>query len=241
MISPYTYRIGWTEYDKHYYGVRYANRLLPAEDLWHEYFTSSKYVSEMREKVGEPDIIQVRKIFDNIDHAIIWEELVLTRLNVLEDDRWLNQNISGCVNNQLYKGLSYYDRYPKAIADQLRTQLSLNRQNKTYTELFGSTIARDLIQKASDRRQGKTYEELFGNQEANRLKRLRRDRVGMKAPNFGNQHTSKTIQLIKDKTIGIKKEQVSCIHCKKVGGKPAMKRWHFDNCKLKEKEIGRNP
>jgi hypothetical protein len=29
-------------------------------------------------------------------------------------------------------------------------------------------------------------------------------------------------------------EQVSCPHCNKLGGINAMKRWHMDNCKLKE-------
>lgn len=27
--------------------------------------------------------------------------------------------------------------------------------------------------------------------------------------------------------------QVQCPHCNKMGNKPTMKRWHFDNCKLK--------
>jgi hypothetical protein len=31
----------------------------------------------------------------------------------------------------------------------------------------------------------------------------------------------------------IKKEVVACPHCKKEGGKPTMKRWHFENCKKK--------
>jgi len=31
--------------------------------------------------------------------------------------------------------------------------------------------------------------------------------------------------------IGRKKNQISCPHCFKNGGVPAMKRWHFDNCK----------
>lgn len=34
------------------------------------------------------------------------------------------------------------------------------------------------------------------------------------------------------KTKGIKKETVTCSHCGKSGGKPAMTRFHFDNCKL---------
>jgi len=29
---------------------------------------------------------------------------------------------------------------------------------------------------------------------------------------------------------GLSKKQIQCPHCFKVGGEPAMKRWHFDNC-----------
>lgn len=33
---------------------------------------------------------------------------------------------------------------------------------------------------------------------------------------------------------GIPQEKISCPHCRKVGGLPQMKQWHFDNCKEKK-------
>lgn len=36
-----------------------------------------------------------------------------------------------------------------------------------------------------------------------------------------------------DITRGVPKEKIKCPHCNKVGGKPAMKRFHFENCKEK--------
>lgn len=33
--------------------------------------------------------------------------------------------------------------------------------------------------------------------------------------------------------LGIKKDNVTCPHCKKIGGKPTMMKWHFVNCKMK--------
>ncbi len=33
--------------------------------------------------------------------------------------------------------------------------------------------------------------------------------------------------------LGIKKDNVKCPHCMKIGGKPTMMKWHFDNCKMK--------
>ena len=39
---------------------------------------------------------------------------------------------------------------------------------------------------------------------------------------------------LSESTKGIKKEQVMCPHCKLLGGKPAMARHHFNNCKNKK-------
>ena len=92
--KPYTYHIAWTSIDKHYYGVRYAKGCNP-NDLWKSYFTSSKLVLEYRQKYGEPDIIQIRRTFDDAHIAKSWEAKVLRRLNVLKSSRWLNANIGG--------------------------------------------------------------------------------------------------------------------------------------------------
>lgn len=94
---PYTYLIGWSQYSKYYYGVRYAKGCSP-EDLWVTYFTSSKLVSDYRARFGDPDIIQVRKIFTSRESAIQWEYKVLSRLNVLTEDKWLNQSVGGTVS-----------------------------------------------------------------------------------------------------------------------------------------------
>lgn len=89
MCLPYTYRIGWSNLNKHYYGVRYANDCSP-EDFWIKYFTSSKTVHYYREIHGEPDIIEIRKIFNTKEQAIIWEHRVLKKLKVIKNDRWIN-------------------------------------------------------------------------------------------------------------------------------------------------------
>ena len=91
---PFTYYIAWTNLDKHYYGVKYAIGCNPS-DLWTNYFTSSKLVEQYRQEHGEPDIIEVRKTFDNSLDAVMWEKNVLMKLDVVNNDRWLNQVISG--------------------------------------------------------------------------------------------------------------------------------------------------
>jgi len=56
---PYTYLIVWTSLKEKiwYYGSRSKIGCHP-DDFWVKYFTSSKYVKELREKLGEPDIKQ---------------------------------------------------------------------------------------------------------------------------------------------------------------------------------------
>lgn len=65
----YTYYLSWTDQDLHYYGARFAKDANP-QDLWQTYFTSSKYVEAARKKYGEPDVIQVRKLFESAEDAI---------------------------------------------------------------------------------------------------------------------------------------------------------------------------
>ena len=91
----YTYLVGWSKLDKFYYGVRYAANSSPSE-LWKTYFTSSNHVKKFREENGEPDLIQVRKIFNNPNKARLWENKVLKRIDVVNNGRFLNKtdNIS---------------------------------------------------------------------------------------------------------------------------------------------------
>lgn len=96
--TPYTYLIGWTSINKWYYGVRYRKKCHPS-DLWVKYFTSSKYVKKIRDMYGEPDVVQVRKIFSNPEKAFLYEQRVLQRLDILNNDKWLNCAIGGTHNN----------------------------------------------------------------------------------------------------------------------------------------------
>lgn len=93
-MKAFTYLIGWKSLNKFYYGVRYSKNCSPG-DLWKTYFTSSKYVQAFREINGEPDIIEVRRIFNNKKSAIIWEQKVLSRLKVPFNDSFLNRNVGG--------------------------------------------------------------------------------------------------------------------------------------------------
>jgi hypothetical protein len=90
MTVPYTYLIGWKKQNKYYYGVRFAKHCHP-DELWKTYFTSSKYVKSFKNNFGDPDVIEIRKIFDDSTKARIWETNVLKKMNVVSDEKWLNK------------------------------------------------------------------------------------------------------------------------------------------------------
>lgn len=92
---PFTYYLYWASLNLHYYGVRYAISCQPSE-LWTTYFTSSTYVNRLRKNYGDPDIIQVRKIFVSAKDAKKWESTVLRRIKALDKMTWLN-----CANQSI--------------------------------------------------------------------------------------------------------------------------------------------
>jgi len=100
MDIYYTYLIGWSEKDKWYYGVRYGKGSNP-EELWKTYFTSSTHVAEWVDENGEPDIIEVRKTFEDPNKARDFEHGVLKRMGVVYDDRWLNKTDNKCFDPEL--------------------------------------------------------------------------------------------------------------------------------------------
>lgn len=114
---PYCYYIGWSTEGKYYYGVKYGQDANP-DTLWKDYFTSSTYVKEMREKFGEPDIIQIRKTFNSPKEAIVWECKVLNRLDAIHKPQWLNKHNG----KALYHDAEVRAKQSKAVKGRVRTK-----------------------------------------------------------------------------------------------------------------------
>ena len=102
IYQPYTYLIGWSNLNIWYYGVRWAKKCNPS-DLWKSYFTSSKYVKEFRDEYGEPDIIQIRKVFTTKELAKLWEDRVIARMNLSTRSDFLNRS-----NNNSFRGIARF-------------------------------------------------------------------------------------------------------------------------------------
>lgn len=97
-MKPYTYLIKHRPTGKVYYGFRCANKTEPHEDLWKQYFTSSSKIQQLIEETGVDSFdIEIRRVFESKEQAVLWETKVLRRCKVLEDDRWINQNVAGYI------------------------------------------------------------------------------------------------------------------------------------------------
>lgn len=109
----YTYFIKWSDTGMQYYGARRCEGL-PENDLWVKYFTSSKYVKLYRKEFGEPDVIEIRKVFTEKDKAFDWEKRVLVRTKSKRSEFWLNR----CDIN--YNGAYGPKNHGKKVGDALR-------------------------------------------------------------------------------------------------------------------------
>lgn len=135
-VLAYTYLIGWSNFDKYYYGVRFAKGCNPSE-LMNTYFTSSKYVKRFIKENGIPDIIQIRRTFDNVNNARKWETKVLVKLDVMNDDRFLNRT-----NNISIDPESARIGGSKKKSDSFKYKLSKANKGKKLTEEQKSKISK---------------------------------------------------------------------------------------------------
>ena len=146
MNQPYTYLIGWSAQQKYYYGVRYSLNCNPT-DLWVKYFTSSPTVKAMRLIYGEPDVLQIRKIFFNKQSARLWETKVLRRMKVIRKEEFLNKNDAPAppINNRIMldltkekisasnKGKPKSEEHKKKIREARAKQVN-TRKGQRHTE-----------------------------------------------------------------------------------------------------------
>jgi len=89
IYKPYTYALGWSKVNMWYYGVRYAQKCYVG-DIWVAYFTSSTLVEEFVKNNGNPDIIKICKIFENVDDAKAHEHKFLCRVKAKTNSKFIN-------------------------------------------------------------------------------------------------------------------------------------------------------
>lgn len=131
--KPYCYLIGWSKYNKWYYGSEYGSKTKIAnpDNLWVTYFTSSKEIARMRVQYGEPDIIEVRKVFNDRASTTLWEHKVLKRLNATQADKWVNKTDNKAIVNSI--------ETQKIIASKISAKLKGRTKSKEHIEKIKNT------------------------------------------------------------------------------------------------------
>ena len=137
IYTPYTYLVGWSELRLYYYGVRYAKGCHP-DDFWQTYFTSSKYVSENRENYGEPDVRQIRKTFKTAEDAIAWENKVIRRMALHQNEEFLNKCAYPAMSPDIMSKRKVWNKGKKTgpLSEEHRKKLSSVRKGKKKPEGF---------------------------------------------------------------------------------------------------------
>jgi ribosomal protein S27AE len=247
-MKPYTYLIKHKPTGLVYYGVRTANKVDAENDLWKEYFTSSKKIHALIEETGTESFeIEVRREFDSIEAASAWEVQVLKRCKVLEDLRWINANVAGYI----------------FATEEIRAKISAFHKGKPKSE--------EHKQKISEANKGKEKRPLT-EEEKETLSQIMK---GEGNPMFGKKHSSETLAKIsaarkgqpghpawnkgiptseetkikmrgrKDdpavikqraetlKAKKLKREKKECPHCSKIIPVNIFARYHGDRCKNK--------
>ena len=140
-MKPYTYLIRHRPSNRVYYGVRAANKVHPEQDLWHHYFTSSPKVQQLIEETGRDSFdVEIRRVFETKEQAVAWETRVLRRCRVLQDDRWINQNVAGYIVpteesrkkiSDFHRGKAKSEEHKKNLSDSQKGKPKTNSKNQT--------------------------------------------------------------------------------------------------------------
>lgn len=215
----YTYEITHKNTGKRYIGVR-STDIEPEDDLGKQYFSSSTdtdFVCDQK-KNTEMYYYKVLQKFDSRSEANLHEIQLHEEFEVGASDEYYNK----CkANSTLFSmhGVKFTEEHRKKLStakigskrpDDIKKSISLNSR-KPKSETHKRNISKG--------RKGIIFTE-------SHIKNLSESHKG-------NILSDKSKKLISDKLKGIDKESVICPHCNKKGGKPSMKRWHFDNCKSK--------
>lgn len=191
----YTYMVGWIELNKFYYGVRIAHQKSPKEDLWKEYFTSSKIVEQYRFEFGDPDFIKIDKIFDNDQEAREYEMKYIRENNLHKDDNFLNRACwpvafgprSEQTKNNISKGKKLKGPSVKHI--QNITQIGKNNKGRIPWNK-GKTEDPLITKKRSEKLSGRKMTAESSLKKSAKLK-------GRKSPNVGNSYKMTPEQIAK--------------------------------------------
>ena len=231
-MKPYTYLIRHRPTGKVYYGFRAANKVDPEQDLWHHYFTSSPKVQQLIAETGRDSFdVEIRRVFETKEQAVAWETRVLRRCHVLQDDRWINQNVAGYIvpTEESRKKISDFHRgkaKSEAHKDKIRqgnigkkkpprtqeyrqrmSQLKSGSNNPMYGKSHSEETKKKIGEKNKIHMQGENNPMKKVEWTAERREHMRQIRAQRKP------WTEEQKQAVAAKLRGQKREKLHCPHC----------------------------
>lgn len=208
VYTSYTYLIGWSTLNVWYYGSKYGKNSHHTT-FWKTYFTSSKFVKQFRKEHGEPDIIQIRKIFKTPQEAINYEAKVLSRIHYYTKIRktyhcWLNKRFK-------QKGFA-----PK-----------LGKENPYYGKTHTEEIRQRIKEKRATQKFTEETKQKMSISAKNKLPSTEEHLKKISESLMGHGVSEETKNKIREANL----KKVCCPHCETTGTIAIMQRWHFNRCK----------
>jgi len=249
----YTYLIGWSAHNKFYYG-RQTRIGCDPNKFWVSYFTSSIHVQTFRAKFGEPDIIQIRKIFgEDYKKCSRWETQVLTRLDCAKDKRFLNKSNNTIALKEGTTGVApAFDKdgeylglidisdpdwkinifginhFDPTLSFKMKVRNENQIRNGTHPFLGDKNPSRQKVKAGTHHWLKENRHPTCDENQRNLVKTGKHYWLSDEHKKEVSQRTSTNIKKGKH-PFG---EIITCPHCNKIGQKASLMRWHFDRCKL---------
>lgn len=209
MSTPYTYRITHLPSGKHYYGCRYAKNCHPS-DLWVTYFTSSSQIKRLIEQDGKKSfVIEIRKVFQSESECRAWENKVLRRLKIPNNENWINKYTVEAIG---FKGLS----------DAMMSKYGVSSPSR--------------LDSVKDKKKASSLSK-FGTEYPWQSEEIRDKKNSVMLERYGYINPSQVPEFKQKISEGISRAHLSNpdIVCPKCGyickSMSNMLRYHFDNCK----------
>lgn len=247
----YVYRITNTQEKKQYYGVR-SSKVEPKSDLGIKYFSSSSDKDFIKGQKENKSIFKYKvvKIFETRVEAINLEIKLHSKFNVGIDESFYNKSkqtstgfdTSGTTYSHTEEAKEKIRKYRKTYkhTEETLQKMSLSLSGRVFSDEHieklkiaaknREPMPEETKQKISDSISGCNHH-LFGKTHTEETKqKMSLSQKGENNGMFGKTHTEET-----KRKISKPKPQayIICPYCNKYGGASNMKRYHFDNCKLK--------
>ena len=224
MKYHYTYRITNKILKKHYYGVR-TSKDKPELDLGIKYFSSSSdsdFIKDQNCNIQNYRY-KILKVFKNRSDAGVMEIKLHEKFNVSANESFYNKCNS---TSQMFtiEGLKHSD---KTKSKMRNSKLGKPGPNK------GVKFSKEHKQALSEAQKKRTDDRSISEEtkkkiaEANRGRKQSEETKKKRSESLKGRIISEEAK----KKLSTPKERVMCTVCGKIGGKPVMKRYHFEKCK----------